>query len=354
MSYIDHSAQYVMFKTKTLLDMRAITTFGLNAKPNSKSPIGFFGTGLKMAIAVLMRNGIPLRLFIGKTEYMFDVSDGEFRGVEYGAITMQKRHGLLAAWSRELLPFTTELAKNWTLWQAYRELESNTRDEDGVTTLETGDGTFVNEEGYTTIIVGPSAEFNAVYEERDKIFLPEALKVWDYTDDTIQVFKVPSKHVYYRGIRIMDLDKVSMFTYNILVPVELTEDRTVRYEWAVRSKIQSWLAKQEDRPLINQLLNATDDHYESKLEWDDTFSDKPSAVFQDVLARKVAKAKGKADAIHPRFISYHSFSSPPPIELKEKLSSRLQQWVADNDSKLTQEDVDLLDECIKEMVEASI
>ena len=36
--------------------------------------------------------------------------------------------------NEEQLPFTTELGKNWEVWQAYRELHSNTLDESGVIT----------------------------------------------------------------------------------------------------------------------------------------------------------------------------------------------------------------------------
>ena len=37
-----------------LIDPRAFTTRGLNAKPNTKSPIGYFGTGLKKALKLLL------------------------------------------------------------------------------------------------------------------------------------------------------------------------------------------------------------------------------------------------------------------------------------------------------------
>ena len=330
--------QYVVFKTETLLDIRAITVFGLNAKPNTKSPIGYFGTGLKMAIAVLLRNNIPIRLFIGETEYMFDISDGEFRGVEYGAITMQKRRGLFASWTRELLPFTTELAKNWSLWQAFRELESNTRDESGSSSVQYDlSDDIVAKPDQTLFVIGPSEVFSQVYQERDKIFLPEATRHanfegWAYGDKRIELFRQPSNHLYYRGIRVKDLDKPSIFTYNILEPIELTEDRTVKHEYSVMESVRRFLSQSEDSGLINNLLNVTDKHWESTLDWDSEYNEKPSAVFIDVLARRQASkriASGGAPYI-PRFGTMYSHAVPPP-PTERPLSEQFTSWYESND-----------------------
>lgn len=328
--------QYVVFKTNTLLDIRAITTFGLNAKPNTKSPIGYFGTGLKMAIAVLVRNNIPIRLFIGDVEYEFRQFPGSFRDMDYTGILMKRRKGLLVGFTQTQLPFTTELAKNWSLWQAFRELESNTRDENGSSSVHSDSNPDIltqhPESRYTTIIVGPSTEFAQVYEERDKIFLPQALQEFSWGDKRLQIFRQPSNHIYYRGIRVKDLDKPSIFTYNILEPVELTEDRTIKYDWSVKESIRRFLSQSEDTGLINHLLNITDKHWESGLDWDSEFNEKPSAVFIDVLARRQA-AKNPArvgGGILPRFKTMYSYAAPPPLTEKP-LSEQFSDWYTNND-----------------------
>jgi hypothetical protein len=344
--------QYVVFKTQTLLDLRAITTFGLNAKPNTKSPIGFFGTGLKMAIAVLIRNKVPIRLFIGDTEYEFKEFPGDFRDVGYTGILMRKKTSLMKMFIQTQLPFTTELAKNWTLWQAFRELESNTRDEGGSTSTEFLKDLGVEitgQAGHTTIIVGPSEEFAKVYEEHDKIFLPEALQTFDWGDKDIQIFKQPSNYIYYRGIRVLDLAKPSIFTYNIVAPTELTEDRTIKYEWDVRDKIQRFLATQEDRGLINQLLNATDDHWESGLTWDSEYATKPSAVFLDTLANKVAKAKGQEGKVHPRFVSYHSYAVPRVRTPSHPKADKLSFLISRYRGELNMDDIEFLEDIVEEL-----
>jgi hypothetical protein len=96
------------------------------------NPIGQFGTGLKYAVAVILRHGGTVRLFIETEEYEFYVHEKDFRGKELQTVRMRKRHGTLARWmSSRQLPFTLNYGRNWELWQAYRELESNARDERG-------------------------------------------------------------------------------------------------------------------------------------------------------------------------------------------------------------------------------
>ena len=70
----------LVFHTPTLIPIEGFTTFGLNAKPNVKTPIGFFGTGLKYAVAITLRLGGTFYLYIGSGLYEFYISKGEFRG----------------------------------------------------------------------------------------------------------------------------------------------------------------------------------------------------------------------------------------------------------------------------------
>lgn len=332
---------YVIFETETELDMRSITTFGLNAKPNTTSPIGYFGTGLKIAIAVLLRHDIPVKLRINSRLYEFYTETDKFRGAEYRSVRMKRANTVFRQWIHTDLPFTTELGKNWSLWQAFRELESNTRDENGITQAIEGplpDSLWPYSASHnaalsiTTWIIGPSTAFLETWAERDKIFLPEALKSWQYGDKRIQLFDQPSNYIYYRSIRVRDLKKPSIFTYNILKPIELTEDRTIKYEWDADIAVQEFLAHQDDTDLINRLLDATEDHYEASLSWDSSYATEPSAVFKDTLAKRIAQTKAKeagltTPSIVPRFTAYHQTftpSEPTGPFLRDKFSEYIE------------------------------
>lgn len=350
---------HINFKTHTLLDIRAITTFGLNAKPNSKSPIGYFGTGLKMAIAVFARERIPVTLFIGTKIYQFSTQDTDFRGKEFHQVIMRRRDSLLAPWQTIELPFTTELAKNWELWMAFRELESNTRDEDGISSQ--GDD---SSEGYipksmmstnTTQFFVFGDAFQSIWNARNTVFLPGGLNRVSSSMDPIQIFTQPSNYIYYRGMRVVELERPSIFTYNILEEQPLTEDRTLKDQWYVPYQIANWLVKQTDKDLIHKLLTATEQNYEWELPLD-SVSSIPSAEFLSVTqVRKSAEKPNRTPqykplAYSPRISTFVERHTPPIAPSGPSLATRFAKWFDDQKSQDLIQDTDY--ELLYEVVEA--
>jgi hypothetical protein len=229
--------QCVVFRTPGHIDKRSFTVVGLHAKPNSTNPLGQFGSGLKYAIAILLRLGHEVTIFIGHEQYVFYTKQGKFRGAEYQQIRMKRRRGLFSSWTYEDLPFTTDLGKGWELWQAFRELETNTRDEGGTTGLEHWDEK-VHPTADETCIVVYGQKFVDEYHDMWRNFLPEGKVVRE--DAAIQIIEKPSKHIYYRGMRVMDLEETSAFTYNFLKHIELTEDRTVKYPYEIEAALAEY------------------------------------------------------------------------------------------------------------------
>ena len=258
-------ARSVVFETKGKLDLRSITVFGLHAKPDSKSPIGYFGTGMKYALAVLARERINVTIQIGKTKWTVNADSTTFRGKDFKAVVLN-RHGVLGLKKSVTLPFTTELGKNWKLWQAFRELHSNTIDEAGTTSVHETN-TLTEPGSNTTHIIVESEDFAQEYYLREKTFLPDALRQQESTD-SVQVFKVPSEHIYYRGIRVMDLKKPSQFTYNILEQVVLTEDRTAKDSFTVNNTIARFIAKDcRDEEVMDSVIMPREGKYEDQISY---------------------------------------------------------------------------------------
>ncbi len=258
----------VVFKTKGKLDLRSITVFGLNAKPETTTPIGYFGTGLKYAIAVLAREHIPITIWIDGKKWTIEAERTFFRDRGFESLYLKNDRKL--TFSRTLaLPFTTELGKNWELWQAFRELESNTRDEKGITYIKTPKDTYdwVNKvPGPYTYIVVESEAFVQEYFDRDKTFLPEGLTESN-SSERVQCFPRKSKSIFYRSIRILDLEEPSENTYNILVPIRLTEDRTASSEFDVRWEIQNYIAKHAPKTISHRAIVAPAKTYESRFDY---------------------------------------------------------------------------------------
>lgn len=225
----------VQFRTPTTIPLEAFSLLGVNVKTSS-SAIGRFGTGLKYAVAVILRHGGTLQLFVDGTEYEFYLHSKDFRGKTFQQIRMRKRDsGPLGRWlSSKALPFTTEFGKDWKLWQAFRELMSNTKDEAGeVLTFKYGPKEspgFNPPAKGTTIIVDCPAFYEAMQEA--EVFLVHDGQELVYEDDSVEIYNRPSKHLYYQGIRVYDLRYPARLTYNFKTGyVNLTEDRTAGNAW---------------------------------------------------------------------------------------------------------------------------
>ena len=291
----------VYFDTPGLLDMRAVTTFGLSVKEN-ENPIGYFGTGLKYAIAILMRNGASLFITNSSGDsYQFTIQTQEFRNKEFNAVCMNDKE----------MPFTTELGKNWKIWMAFRELYCNTKDEDGVCHIS--DKGLVQDhadkwDDWTRIAVCDEDLYEA-YSNRREYFLEDVTP--DYVGDNIEIFNRVSAHMFYKRIRVGDLRYSATMTYNHTGHMEMTEDRTLSYSYQWDSAITYAITRCTDVNTIRAFVLAPESSYEANA----TFADHISTIseaFKEVmkplafdhsgrvnrsaqdLYKKIAREKGEA------------------------------------------------------------
>lgn len=307
----------IVFNTPGLIDLKSFTHFGLNAKPNSQNPIGYFGTGLKYAIAVLCRKQIPISLYIGESEYQFSSKPGKFRDKEFQFIRMKGRHGL-KSWFYTNLPYTTEYGKNWELWQVFRELYSNTIDEGGDTFVYGKDGAEAillgGSPNETKIVVYGDA-FVEEYFKRTDTFLLGGLRARTDDKQDIQVFEEPSPNIYYRGLKVYTLkDKTFLHTYNILRQMELTEDRTMKYAFYLDEYIGKHIAQSHDAKLIHRALTAGSGAWEAKLSYDMVYGE-PSPVFKEIMQ----KLKFRNRPMNASAVGYYGRYVPDPPTLEESL-----------------------------------
>ncbi len=322
----------VVFRTPGKLDLRSLTIFGLNSKPNVTNPIGYFGTGLKYAMAVLMRERIPVTIWVGSTKWVIETEDTKFRDKDFQSIVLTRHRKLLPPQKR-VLPFTTELGKNWTLWQAYREIESNTLDEKGETYIREAPGgavpdVFIDEDrGWqNTHIIVEGEKFVEEHLQREKTFLPEALRQQDDGDAPIQVFQRRSHHLYYRGIRVMELEAPSEVTYNILQRIELTEDRTVASKYTVQWMIERFLAEKASKEVVKSVITAPKDSWERRnLDFDTKYmSATPSKQFEE------AHDEAPAEELTSAAKQFVKKFRPEPEVIKEpwidELISKVEDW----------------------------
>lgn len=289
----------IVFKTPGKLDLRALTVFGMNAKPNTNSPIGFFGTGLKYAMAVLARENLPVTIYTNDVMWEIKANETNFRGKDFKAIQLFRHKKWLGTAVRDL-PFTTEFGKTWELWQAFRELYSNTLDENGEAFISEENLGLEIESSYTYIVV-EGERFVQEYIDREKTFLPDAIRQQTNYEAPVQVVERPSNAIYYRGIRVYDLPKgtISKYTYNILCPVDLTEDRTAKYPFCLAQIIEAYAQRTDNVEHIRSIVDPEPKTWESKLTWDYGHYTPPSKVFLETVTQVKAPSAAVRDFVKP-------------------------------------------------------
>jgi len=258
----------VVFENPGEIDPRLITTFGANVKEGS-SPIGFFGTGLKFAIAVLLRKGQKVTIYSGIQVYEFGVLPWAARGKDFSLVAMNS----------EAQGFTTDVGKNWEVWMAYRELYSNCKDEGGRSyELPTS---FCAPAAGTTYVVCEGEEIMGATGHHADYFIesPPLLVGQD-----CEVHSGSSKHLFYRGVRVLDLPQPgpsSLYTYNILGSMKLTEDRTLSDLYEAKRRISQAIRGSSDREFITRCLLAGEGSLERVIDFD--WFDKPGDTFLGVV-----------------------------------------------------------------------
>lgn len=260
----------VYFANAEAIDLTAITTMGVSVKVKD-NPIGYFGTGLKFAIATVLRTGhkVRLRTRDPATDIEFRPQPTTIRGEEFQLVRMCFNGG--TSWQD--LGFTTSLGRNWEVWQAYRELRCNVMDEEGVVSF-----TAPEEGTWGTLFEVEGDAFYNCHLNGKTVFLEGAAL---YSHPESEVYAGPSNVVYYRGVRVAALPQASVLTHNLTANCGLTEDRTLKNFWELDYHVSRSVAQCRDADLLEQLLLAPKGSFECGL----TFSnaDKPSPEFMRVV-----------------------------------------------------------------------
>lgn len=260
----------IIFENPGEIDIAAISTFGVSVK-ESENPIGFFGTGLKYALAILIRGGHKVTMWSGEQRLDFGSDTVAIRGKDFNVVTINgERQG-----------FTTDVGKTWKLWMAYRELFCNARDENG--DAYRSNALPDPQAGITRIAVEGDA-FEGIHNDRWKYFIEDEP---DLAIEGMQIWRRPSVSFFYRGVNVMALPRAAILTYNDTNKLELTEDRTVKDSYLPPYRIARSLLKLTDENLLREVLMAKENTLEHALDFHGWTGTTPSAEFLRTVGKLV-------------------------------------------------------------------
>jgi len=289
----------LIFENTGVIDPMAITTFGATVK-ETENPIGFFGTGLKYAIAVLLRTGHAITIQAGDRVLRFTAVPTAIRGQSFNIVHLDGSP----------IGFTTELGKTWEVWMAYRELMCNTMDEAGH--CYTADNVSDPDPDMTRIVVEGAGILEA-HDNHDRYFFNgQSIR---YRTDDVEVASGPSKGIYYRGVLIGDVPagRQSLFRYNILKKLDLTEDRTYRNGYQIHRILVDAFISCPDDALVEDVALAADGTLEAGL-WYSWATKAPEPVFMNVVG---ALMEDRPTDVAGEARDLFEKSVPEPVEPRE-------------------------------------
>jgi hypothetical protein len=296
----DETLPVVVFDNAGEIDPRLISTFGVNVKDGDDA-IGFFGTGLKYALAILLRTGHRVTIQSGRETFVFSLQPTVIRGKSFDFVAMNGAP----------LGFTAEVGKTWKLWMAYRELFCNCQDEHGEV-YEVSRAPMPMA-GKTRVIV-EGEEFAEVRRNHGRYFI---------SDEPIHRGKVgnihrsPAHGIYYRGVLVgcVGRGEPLLYGYNFTSPLELTEDRTAKHGYQVMAKIAQMVCGCDDPDIVRRCVTAPKGYYEHDADFDWP-SVRPSEAFMsvvgDLVRKDMCRVNLSARAVWEKHA--HTKAEPDPFE----------------------------------------
>ena len=233
--------KYLKITNAGLMEPEALTLVGASTKRGDDSKIGQFGSGNKFALAYLLRNGHEVIIYAGENEIKLSTVQQKFKDEVFEVICVNGKETSI----------TTQMGKDWTLWQAIREIYSNAMDE-GNYTIEMVNAKSKTD-GQTAWYISSNSElfdivanFNRYFaDENDLLFENEHGKIYKATEGGATLYR--------RGIKCFETDKKSVYSYDIPnIPID--ENRLVKYHWNVPEKIWRLLFSCTDKKIIKTCL----------------------------------------------------------------------------------------------------
>lgn len=247
---------FLSITNKGEMQQEAMTLLGASTKRGDDTKIGFFGSGLKYALAVLIREGIEFHIFAGSKEIKVTTQPVKFRDQEFQRIFI----------NGEPTSMTTDMGVDWEPWFAVREVLCNAVDEGGheIDMVEKLKG----KKGYTTFAVEMTSKLNEVLEKWQQFFCEKRPDVL-LESDNCQLFHGDDHEliVYRRGIRCHHEKIKSLFHYNMRW-AEINESRVLASQYSFNMSLVKWIAMHANEDVVRMILDGWRGTYEGSLDWD--------------------------------------------------------------------------------------
>jgi hypothetical protein len=97
------TTNWLLIENKGEIDLNALILMGGSTKREDGTKVGFFGSGNKYAIALMLRKGIKFRMFSGNNEIIINTKHVPFRDKSFQQILINGQETSL----------TTDMGPQW-------------------------------------------------------------------------------------------------------------------------------------------------------------------------------------------------------------------------------------------------
>lgn len=253
-------SKYVLFINDGEIPVNAFKLLGASSKRGDSSKIGFYGTGLKYAIALMLREDIPFKIYSGKSEIKIGKRSTKFLDQKIDVMTV----------NGEKTSITLDAGIDWEPWFAIREVYSNTIDEGG--SMKVG------------AEIEPEATKTKIYIDLTSEKLKDIFDNWNDFFTTSRIIqeklaggnilpKLPSNPyftVFRKGIRAYHNKSHSLFDYD-LRDLEINESRVAKYSWETEQGASKLLAKASLETILQFIHLGAHTETKEYTEWQNSF-----------------------------------------------------------------------------------
>ena len=246
----------VYFNTPTQISLLDITSMGDSVKAGDDSKIGTFDSGLKYAIALLLRHDVGIKICtlddnVLNTEFIFDTNNvvDEVTGKTKELIVVNV-NGV-----EHVTGFAKKLGFNWELWMALRELWSNMLDENGDITLDTHN---IKAKTFVELEFEEGSDFHSLWMNKGSYIFDENEFEQIYTISN-KVKAVKSEcgtlKIFKNNILVYKSDTISNFWYNITFG-EIDERRILSDVSSVNTTIKSAILRTDNELFLREIISS--------------------------------------------------------------------------------------------------
>lgn len=257
----------IRFYNNGILNEESFKMMGVSVKSDD-TKIGKFGTGLKYAIAGILRTGGNISIKTRSKNsnevftYVFTTKEKEIRGKQFNIVCC----------NGEQLSYATDYGHHWEAWQWFRELQSNALDEEGDSTNEPVSH-------FDTIITVNHPEIYSCWKKRDEYFLNENTPVIE-TINGNQILDCDKGKIFCKGVFVGETEMLLSINFDDAL---LTEDRTID---SPSVQIGRLLVQSENEKIINLALTSNSPNFHGV--WG---NDPVSERFLDIVESGIVNAR---------------------------------------------------------------